>query len=325
MTRSYLVFTFLFSLLIAFKSVAQDNYLNYHLKVIECEQLIIEGKFTSAINSFETLFRQFDFLFLRDIKVATEVSVFENDHESALKFARLGVKAGWTLKSIKKNKNLRSLQASSGWTKLVSEYDTLHKTYLLRLNAKVEQEVHEMFKRDQKKAFGALIRIGQGAKRRYAEKKFAPHSEIQLHRLEQIISTYGYPGERLIGNNVWASVILSHHNSISVHYNSKDTIYAHLKPKLLNALKMGEISPYELAQIEDWRIAALNNHEQTSYGYLGNISDGEALDLVNKNRSDIGLRSIELRNSLIDVEREIGIHLHLPKGWQSDKITISKK
>lgn len=155
------------------------------------------------------------------------------------------------------------------------------------------------------------------------KKKFAPHSEHQLEALEQILNKYGYPGERLIGNNLWGSVILSHHNSISVNYNSKDTLYAQLMPKLLVALKKGEISPYELAQIEDWRIAALNNHELTSYGFLGTIQDDTVLKTINKNRAKIGLRSIDLRNNLIDVENETGINLYLPKGWQNGKITAA--
>ncbi len=307
------------------RSTAQENFLNYHSKVTECEQLIVEGKHTSAITLLDSLFNQFDFLFLRDVKVATELSAYDNDYKSALKFIRLGVMAGWTLKSIIKLDNFQSLKEYSEWTKVVLEYDSLHEIYLSRLNFQLKEQVHEMFKDDQKKAFGWFIRIGQKSKRKYAEKKFAPHSEHQLEKLEQILNEYGYPGEQLIGNNLWGSVILSHHNSISVSYNSKDTLYAHLKPKLLNALKQGEISPYELAQIEDWRIAALNDHELTSYGFLGTIPDDSALDIVNKNRTEIGLRSIDLRNNLIDVENETGMDLHLPKGWQNGKITIANK
>ena len=224
--------------LVSTKSNAQENYMNYHSKVIECEELIVEGKYTSAINKFDSLFNQFNFLFLRDIKVATELSAYDNDYKSGLNFVRLGIKAGWSLESINKNKNLQSLREQPEWAKLMSTYDSLHKTYLSKINFQVKEQVHEMFKKDQKKAFGALLRIGQKAKRRYSQKKFAPHSEQQLEKLEQILNEYGYPGERLIGNNLWGSVILSHHNSISVKYNSKDTIYAQLKPKLLNALKL---------------------------------------------------------------------------------------
>lgn len=325
MTKFLLTLILIGCLLVSTTSKAQENYLNYHSKVIECEQLIVEAKYTAAINLFDSLFKKFDFLFLRDIKVATELSVFEKDYQSGLKFTRLGIKAGWTLRSINKSNNIRSLKKQREWAKIISAYDSLHNIYLSRLNFQVQEQMHEMIKNDQKKAFGALLRIGQKSKRRYSEKKFAPHSEHQLKELEQILNEYGYPGERLIGNNIWCSVILSHHNSISLNYNSKDTIYAQLKPKLLNALKKGEISPYELAQIEDWRIAALNDHELTSYGFLGTIPDDTILEIVNKNRADIGLRSIDLRNNLIDVENKTGINLYLPKGWQNGKIMTANK
>ncbi len=325
MTKFTLTFILIGHLLFYTKSKAQENYLNYHSKVIECEQLIVEGKHTSAINMFDSLFKQFDFLFLRDIKVATELSAYENDYKSGLEFTRLGIKAGWTLKSINKSKNLQSLKEYSEWSKIVSEYDSLHKIYLSKLNFRLKEQVHEMFKNDQKKALGAFIRIGQKSKRRYSEKKFAPHSEHQLEKLEQILNEYGYPGEKLIGNNLWGSVVLSHHNSISVNYNSTDTLYAQLKPKLLNALKKGEISPYELAQIEDWLIAGLNDHELTSHGFIGKIPNNTELNKVNENRSEIGLRSIELRNNLIDIEKSTGLSLYLPKGWQNGKIKIEEK
>src|SRR6056297_1606639 len=325
MTKLSLTIIIICYLLISTKSHAHENYFNYHSKIIECEQLIVEGKYSTAINMFDSLFNQFDFLFLRDIKVATELSAFEKDYDSGLKFTRLGIKAGWTLENINKNDNLRSLKQHREWSKITSAYDSLHQIYLLRLNFQVKEQVHKMFKKDQKKALGTLLRIGQKSKRRYSEKKFAPHSEHQLRELEQILNEYGYPGERLIGNSLWGSVILSHHNSISVNYNSKDTIYNRLKPKLLNALKKGEISPYELAQIEDWRIAALNDHELTSYGFIGKIPNNTELNKVNENRSEIGLRSIELRNNLIDIEKSTGLNLYLPKGWQNRKIKIEGK
>ena len=299
--------------------------MNYHSRVIDCEQLIVKGKYTLAIHKFDSLFSQFDFLFLRDIKVATELSTYEKEYELGLKFLRLGIKAGWTLEAINKNDNLISLREQPEWAKTTPTYDSLHKIYLSRLNFQIKEQVREMFKKDQKKALGAFIRIGQKAKRRYSERKFAPHSENQLEKLEQILNEYGYPGERHIGNNWWGSVILSHHNSISVNYNSNDTLYDHLRPKLLNALQQGEISPYELAQIEDWRIAALNDHELTSHGFIGKIPDKSELDKVNENRSEISLRSIELRNNLIDIENSTGLNLYLPKGWQNGTIKIEEK
>ena len=98
-----------------------------------------------------------------------------------------------------------------------------------------------------------------------------------------------------------------------------------MRPSLLEALKRGEISPYELAQMEDWKAAGLTNHDSTSVGFIGKIQNEAALKNVNRNRSAIGLRSIELRNKLIDLEKLTGMNLYLLKGWQNGKITVADK
>lgn len=311
-------------LLVATTSNAQENYLDYHSQVIACEQLMAEGNYPSAIDLFHALFDQYDFKFLREIKVATELSIYEKDYESGFKFIRLGIEAGWTLKRINKNDNLSALREQQEWAEITSAYDSLHQIFVSRLNVEVKKQVHEMFQKDQKKAFGALLRIGEKAQSKYGEKKFAPHSEKQLMQLDRILDKHGYPGEWLIGNNLWTSVILSHHNSISVNYNSKDTLYTQLRLKLMCALKRGEISPYEFAQIEDWKTAALSGHESTLYGFLGKISSTSELNEVNRHRAEIGLRSIELRNKLIAIEKSTGMNFYLPKGWQKGSITVSK-
>lgn len=298
--------------------------MDYHKEVIRCEQLISESRFKEAVDGFDSLFNQYDFVFLRDCKLATELCVFENDLELGFRFMRLGISNGWTLKSIKKNKNLKICRDDPAWQSILSEYDSLHKRYLERLNYPLKDQVHEMYKKDQKKALGAFVRIGQKSKIKYAEHKFAPHSEKQLDQLNEILDEYGYPGERFIGNNWKTSTIFSHHNSISVPYNSKDTIYAYLKPKLIVALENGEISLHEIAIIEDWRTAVLNGHNLTSYGFLGAIPNDSVLEIVNKNRAAIGLRSIALRNTLIDIENETGMNLYLPKDWQKGKITVAE-
>lgn len=308
-----------------FKIYGQINYLDYHNEIIKYEQLIAARKFKESIHGFDSLFNQFDFIFLRDFKLATELSAFEKDISSGFRFMRLGILNGWTLKDIEKNDKLSIFRDDPQWKSLLSEYDSLHNQYLIRINNELKDQVHDMFKNDQKKALGALFRMGQKSKVKYAENKFVPHSEKQLNQLNEILDLYGYPGEQLIGNNWWTSVILSHHNSISVKYNSKDTLYAHIKPKLIVALKTAEISPIELATIKDWRTAVLNGHQLSSFGFLGAIPNDSVFAVVNKNRADTGIRSIELRNDLLDIEKETGMNLYLPKDWQKGKITVSNQ
>ena len=96
-----------------------------------------------------------------------------------------------------------------------------------------------------------------------------------------------------------------------------------LKPKLIDAIKKGELSPYTLATIEDWRTASLNGHNLTSYGFLGAIPNDSVFEIVNENRKEIGIRSVELRNNLLEIEKGTGLNLYLPKDWQKGKITVA--
>jgi hypothetical protein len=181
-----------------------------------------------------------------------------------------------------------------------------------------------MFKKDQKMAIKALFRIGQKAKNRYYEEKFAPHSEHQMAHLIEILNKDGYLGEQLINNDYWLSTVLSHHNSISSNYNKPDTLFNYIRPKLLKALDDGQISPFEFALIENWKIAAESNHGQPSYGYLGPTLDSNSIELANSLRTKIGLRRIELRNQLVDIQKETGIDFYLPGNpWQNGKISIN--
>ena len=324
MKPKYIIATLICFQAVIGKAQGQPNYLDYHKEVIKCEQLIVEYKFKEAIRNFEVLFNRFDFVFLRDIRLATQLSIHEQAHESAYNFMRLGLARGWSLKGIKKKGFLDPLDIELK-ERLESEEDVLHQQYLSGLNQAIRLEVREMLKKDQRKAFGALLRIGQKSQDKYAEKKFAPHSVKQLDRLNHLLDQYGYPGERLIGNNWWVSVILSHHNSISKDYNSKDTLFLNMRPKLIRAIERGELHPYAFSIIEDWRTASLNNHDLSSYGFLGKVTNAAVLVSINENRDKIGLRSIELRNKLIDIENETGMNFFLPKDWQKDKITVTNK
>lgn len=171
-----------------------------------------------------------------------------------------------------------------------------------------------MFKKDQRKALLALFRIG-ATQERYAEKRFAPHSERQMTQLLPIIDQYGYPGERLIHNGYWAAVMLSHHNSISQAYALKDTIYPHVRPKLMKALKLGQMSPYELAMIDDWYMAVKTDRQETHYGYLSGSLTPQAKAKVDQGREAIGLSSVETISLLVDLHQQKASTATCPPTW----------
>lgn len=230
----------------------------------------------------------------------------------------MGVAAGWELKAIKKNDFLAPLTKGNFWKNLKRKHKKLKQDYAFPINEELKEKVKKMYSKDQWKAFGAIFRFSSKAQDRYAENKFAPHSEGQMEKLKEILKSHGYPGQKLIGNDFWMSTIISHHNSISENYNGQDSLYALIKPLLTQSLERGEISPDELALIEEWSYSTLNNGK-TKYALL-DAPDKENWESVNKARLEIGLRTIEVRNRLIDIQESTGMDFYLRQGWITGKI-----
>jgi hypothetical protein len=303
----------------------QTDYMQYHRDIGNAEKLLSHRKYAEALVVFEKVFDSYEYIFLRDYKVATQLALFLKDEAKAFGFMRSGISAGWTLKQIEANKFLAPLQKRKEWEILKSDYDSLRNIYHQRLNQQLRAEVRSMIKHDQRLDFPYYLRIGQKAKERYAMRRFKPNSEKQLARLNEILNEYGYPGEKLIGNNTWMSTILSHHNSISTEYTRKDTLYPALKPRLLTAISKGEMSPDDYAVIEDWYVAVKFQRQKAAYGYLNPLLEDE-LAKANELRQNIGLRSVEIRNTLIDIQAETGMNFYLDGTlWVKGKINIVNK
>jgi len=310
---------FLF-LLLSFFSVGSINanetqdYEQYHLQTLSAEKLITTEAYHQALVVYERLFEQYDFVFLREYQIATQLALITNNKKKAKAYLKQGILAGWHLKSIKKNKFLTPLWENSSWKSFKNDYKTLRKQYEATLNQKVRAHVKGMFVKDQKKAFKALFRFSSKGQDKYAEQKFAPHSEKQIAEFRNILANDGYPGAQLIGNNFWMSTILSHHNSISTAYANKDKLYPRLQPLLKEALKKGQISPPELATIEDWYLSTKTERKAPTYGILAPPSPANLL-ATNKLRKSIFLRPLALRDALVLMQKKTGMNFYLPGRW----------
>lgn len=298
--------------------LSQPDYFAYHKRVVELEKQIVREQFSEALDGYKALFVDYDFVFKRDYQVAAQLALLASDTLLAGRYFEAAIAQGSHITRTRKIKCLRSLVKHYK----TKELKAIQKQYE-PFNVGVRDTIELMFKADQRLAFRYLFRFGQKAKKKYAERKFAPHSEQQLNALASIIDSIGFPSEKIIGRDTWASTILSHHNSISMQYNTRDTLYLVMRADLRKRLSSGEISPFEFAIIESWRASTVSGDKVATYGYLGPDITANNLAHVNKLRKSIGMRSIELRNALIDVQDKFGMDLALPGSpWQSGKIEI---
>lgn len=299
-----------------------QNYEAYHKEIVEAEKLISSEKYEDALLLYVALFNEYDFIFLKDCQIATQLAFYLKDEQKGIQYLKKGILAGWEIKSIKKNKFLSKTFDDQQWKTIKKDYNELRAQYKTNLNEHLRKKVKKMFSKDQWRAFRALFTFNSKAQDRYAEKKFAPHSEQQIDDLKKILEAHGYPGQKLIGNDFWMSTILSHHNSISHEYVKKDTLYPKLKPLLKKAIKDGQISPFEYALIDEWYLSVKNNHSESNYGFINPPALSE-LTKINHLREAIYLRTIEVRNKLIDVQQKTGMHFYLPGApWVQGKIMV---
>lgn len=302
-----------------------QDYTSYHSRVIIAEKLIAQERFAEGLRMYDSLFDTYDFIFVREYKIATQLALKLGNPEKARHYLREGILSGWKMKSIRKNNFLQPLRKGEGWTSIKKDYPRLRMSYEAQFDPNLRNRVRNMYSRDQKKAMGAIFKFSSQAQDKYSEKKFAPHSELQMAELTEIMDLYGYPGERLVGNDYWMSTILGHHNSISRAYVERDTIYPALKERLSNAFKKGQISPYEMALIHEWSLKVKSGwSESEGYGILD--SPGiQTLPRFNELRQQVFLRPIELRNRLVELQQKTGMDFYLPgDGWIKGKIEIKE-
>ena len=322
MNKVILLFNLLlFSLLTTLSAGENQDYERYHQRVIDAEKLIGSEHYSDALQIYEELFNDYDFVFLREYKIASQLALYLNDKQKAREYLKNGMLSGWKMKSIKRNKYLERLREGEEWKAIKKEYRTLNKQYQSKLNHQLQKQVKKMLSKDQWKAFRVFLTFSSKGQDRCAERKFAPHSEKQMAELSDILKTYGYPGERLIGNSSM-STILSHHNSISKAYVSQDQLYPNLKPKLKEALKKGQISPHNFALIDDWYLSVKHDRSEAAYGIIDPPS-GSELPKTNQLRSAVFLRSVEIRNRLIDIQEKTGMNFYLEGyPWINGKIEV---
>lgn len=296
------------------------SYDTYHNSILKAEEQIVRENYNAALSVFQEVFQDFNFVFLKDIKIATQLAFQVGNNSLAFSLLEKGIQSGWTLKEIKKTKSLAPLKKKPRWLKLVKSYPSLRQDHENGIDQELQEAVQEMYKNDQKLAWGYLFRIGQKAKEKYANKKIKPHTISQIQKLHFIMDDKGYPGEKLIGEPVWMSTILSHHNSVSDDFVKNDTFYENLRPRLLKAIENGELNPYVFALIEDWRIAVKFDCQKAGFGYIENLKPNQ-ISASDKLRAAIGIRSVRLRNKLVEIQEKTGMDFYLAgAGWVDGKI-----
>ena len=279
------------------------NYLEYHTEISKAEEFIVNRQFNESLEIYRMLTDKYGHMFLRDIKVAAQLAAYSNETDNLFYFLEKGMKKGWTSKEIMNMKILKKYKNDNRWEKLKANKDQFRLEFDSSIDLQLRTEIREMFKEDQKRAIRVALTPTNKWREQYTNRKFVPNNRAQVRRINQIIDQRGFPGENIIGDKSWATVIISH--------NEHDTIYNQLRPKLYSAFERGELSAIELAIIETWRIVVDMDRKEKGFIIWGDeITKLESIK-GDSLRHSIGLRSIKLNNKLIQTEKELDMKFYL--------------
>ena len=81
--------------LVSSQAIKSPDYIEYHKQINETERLLSEREFGDALIIYEQVFKLYDFVFLRDYKVASQLALYLDDKRKAFDYIQKGLVAGW--------------------------------------------------------------------------------------------------------------------------------------------------------------------------------------------------------------------------------------
>jgi len=263
------------------QKISAQNYLNYYETINKAELANLDGYFKESDSLYQIAFGMVKKPFKEDYLFASINSERLKNSRKTYDYLRRGVLNGLTLKRIKSQ--LTVFKKTKEWKKLRKEYNWLHKSYMNTLNSSLYEEVAEMIRKDQASRhpiFGSSKRL----------KKV---DNYNFKRLLEIIKENGgeWPGFSTIGENlpkgkydVTGNIAL-----LLLHFSREEIDL--LKPYIFKAVMDGEMYPYHLARVIDYK----NIFDCQPYGTY--LSDGLSpicdCEKANLERKKIGFESIE--------------------------------
>ena len=289
----------------------KSNYLEYHTKFKQIEELIVNENFSEAEFRLIELFEEYEVKFVKDYIIASQVSILNKNKNLAIKYIVHSIRNGVKIECIKSIKLLSQELTSNDWLKIEEEYKDSRKRYLKKINLDLYQEFHKRFQEEQNS-------------RRKDYYKSTVYSNF--NRIIELLNKHGFVGEKLIGidNQNFARSIsecdLGNSKIIVTLLHYDYPISEIGEEKLIDAIKEGNLHPREFATIysyEENKQSVLYKKSTKKYlpltEYNFNFPFGSKIDnleKVNSDRAKFGICKYEVDEMKEKIIKRYGIKLN---------------
>ena len=221
----------------------------------------------------------------RETVVYASLSARKGLYDEAFYYLEKALKAGFPFKALEYYEGLTHLHNDPRWAALQEKVLVYKDEFEHSINADLRAEIIAMNKADQEVRYD----------RDYEKMKVV--DSLNEARMKAIFTTYGYPGEKLIG---WDPSSSERTGITFLLMHFKDTAY--FRPLLYECIKKGECPPQALGSMIDSQDRGSGIY---TYGIYASTDSTEIKDFKNldKRRTAIGLRPWKKQKETMELIR----------------------
>lgn len=303
-----------------------QNYIDYHKTFNQLDEDVLSGKYAQAIERLDSIYSTYDFIYAKHCIKALQICTVANDSIRANKWLEKCFKQGVPFWIIKTNEITNRSLTFSTTQNTVNNFHTLHAVYKASVDTTLRKKIDSLLVIDQK--FTHKVNDGFVVFKPIYWLQWGINNTRQFKLLKQIIETYGYPEERLIGlPAIQDSVVFAKHFTfwgpselrdarvqimLQHCYSTWHKIDSGFANTLYKNLRNGNMPVFQYALIIDFMLPDKQKYIRNKYWLKSGLCKTDCIEIINSNRYSIGLNTCEQekRNTLTARERRKNKNIH---------------
>ena len=296
-----------------------QDYIKYHRTFNRIDEDVLSQNYSVAIERLDSIYSNYDFIYAKHCIKALQICITTNDSINADKWLAKCFKQGIPLWIIRTNDITKKSLTYLNTQNTLNNFDSLNSIYKASIDANLREKIDSILTIDQK--YTRKVNDGFVLFKPIYWLQWGINNKRQFKLLKQIIETYGYPEERLIGLSFiqdsvafakhftfWGpselrdsrvQIMLQHCYSTwhKIDFDFKDTLYKNLYN--------GNIPAFQYALIIAYMLPDKQKYINNKFWLRDEFCKENCNEIINRNRYSIGLNTSEQEeiNTLIERER----------------------
>lgn len=296
-----------------------QDYIKYHRTFNRIDEDVLSQNYSVAIERLDSIYSNYDFIYAKHCIKALQICITTNDSINADKWLAKCFKQGIPLWIIRTNDITNKSLTYLTTQKTLNNFDSLYSIYQSSVDTNLREKIDSLLTIDQK--YTRKVNDGFVLFKPIYWLQWGINNKRQFKLLKQIIETYGYPEERLIGLSfIQDSVVFAKHFTFwgpselrdsrvqimlqhcystwhKIDFDFKDTLYKNLCN--------GNMPAFQYALIIAFMLPDKQKYINNKFWLRDEFCKENCNEIINRNRYSIGLNTSEQEkiNTLIERER----------------------